>query len=87
MEVVYVDIADPDVEPTNTDYQEPPISTRPSNQANPMNYLTPEKLKDPRLARYKPIERRLPTKRTSLKSPPPDAVYASLVDYLSATLW
>jgi hypothetical protein len=87
MEVVYLDEVDSHVEPIDIDYQEQPMSERPRIEPRPMNYLTPEKLKDPLLARYKPIERRLPTKRTSQNSPPPDAVFACVEDYLSATQW
>jgi hypothetical protein len=88
METIYLDDDEPHVEPIDTDYlTNKPSSTRPRTELHPMNYLTSEKLKDPRLVRYKPIKRRLPKKRTSAKSPPADAVYASLTDYISATQW
>jgi hypothetical protein len=87
MEVIHVDDVESHVEPTTVDYQEKPMSLRPRTEPDPTNYLTPEKLKDPLLARYKPIERRQATKRTSQNPPSLNAVFANLEDYLSATLW
>jgi hypothetical protein len=88
MDTVYLDDVESHVEPIDTDYSTNTTpSVRPWTEPS-MNYLTPEKLKDPRLTRYRPIERKLPKKlkRTQPQPLSQDVVYASLIDYLSAQL-